>query len=309
LADRRVNVLLLGGDAAPDREGVRTDTMILVSVDPVSGDTAMFSVPRNMRQVPIPEGHPAYDVWDCHCYPDLINALYQTGLNRPESFPGGPNTGANAIMTVLSSLYGIDIHHYAFVDLLGFVAVVDALGGLDITVTEWVVDEEYIRPDLREVDVNYVPGRTYHMDGNEALAYARIRRNSSDYYRMGRQRCVLQAAAQQANPVNLIRSLPELVDALQGALLTDIPVAEWPAFIELAAASDAANAVTVRFMPYAPELKGTGLDYNAGWVNGGYPTPNVNLIRSTVRTVISTPAPDAAVEIGVQPLGDICGTA
>lgn len=278
-----------------------------MSVDPVTGDTAMLSVPRNMRQVPIPEDHPAYDLWDCHCYPNNINALYQTGLNQPEVFGGGPNTGANAIMTMLSHLYGIEIHHYAFVDLLGFVRVVDALGGLDITVTEWVHDEEYIRPDLREVEVSYVPGSTYHMNGNEALAYARIRRYSSDYYRMGRQRCVLQAAAQQANPVNLIRNLPGLVDALQGALLTDIPVAEWPSFIELAASADAANAVTVRFMPYAPELKGTGLDYNAGW-SGGNPTPNVSLIRSTVQTVISTPASEAAAEIGVDPLSGICDT-
>jgi len=305
LADRRINVLLLGGDAGPDRTGIRTDTIIVVSIDPVTGDAAMFGVPRNTFRVPIPEGHPAYDWYDCHCYPNLINALYQSGLREPELFPGGPNSGANAAMDIIGHLLGIEIHHYVVVDLLGFVDVIDALGGLTITVTEGVYDALYTRPGGEVVPVSFAPG-TYDMDGEESLSYARVRRGTSDYYRMGRQRCVLEAIAAQTDPVTVMRRLPSLVPAVQGSVLTDIPVADWPDFIELASLIDTASIVSVRFMPRAPELNGTGTSYTAGYSSGGYPYANVDLIRATVLTIMTTPAAAAAVDVGVDPLSEVC---
>lgn len=305
LAERRVNVLLLGGDAGPDRTGIRTDTMIVASIDPITGDTAMFGIPRNIKQLPFPPGHPAFDTFACHCWPDLINALYQYGLAHPELFPGGSNSGATAVMDVLGHLLGIEIHHYALVDLLGFVDVIDALGGLTITVTQNVTDELYTRPGGEVVPVAWTPG-TYHMDGEEALSYARVRRDSNDYYRMGRQRCVLEAIAAQTDPVTIMRRLPQLVPAVQGSVLTDIPVPDWPDFIELAATVGAGTIVSVRFMPQAPELNGTGTSYIAGYTSTGHPLANVDLIRSTVLTMITTPAADAATSIGVDPLGEVC---
>ena len=112
LAERRVNILLLGGDAGPDRSGLRTDTIIVVSVDPATGNTALLQLPRNQIDLPIPAGHLAYDVWECHCYPELSNTIYQYGLAHPELFPGGNNSGATAVMDFVGHLYGIEIHNY-----------------------------------------------------------------------------------------------------------------------------------------------------------------------------------------------------
>lgn len=305
LADRRINILLLGGDAGPDRPGLRTDTNIVVSVDPITGDAAMLQLPRNQIDLPIPPDHPAYDVWECHCYPRLANTIYQYGLDHPELFPGSSNSGARAVMDLVGHLYDIEIHQYALVDLLGFVSVVDALGGLMITVTSLVEDEQYTRPGGEEIPVLFTPG-TYEMDGEEALSYARVRRGTDDYNRMGRQRCVLEALASQANPTTLVQSLPGLVPAIQDSILTDIPVAEWPDFIELAGSVDTTSIVSVRFMPRAPELVGTGTAYVAKNPQG-YWVPIVGMIRETVATVLSADPTAASDELGISPLGDICG--
>lgn len=306
LRQRRVNVLLLGGDAGPDRSGLRTDTMIVASVDPVTGDTALLQLPRNQIDLPIPEGHPVYDVWECHCFPQIANRIYGYGLANPDQFPGGNNSGARALMDLIGHLYGIEIHQYALVDLLGFVDVIDALGGLTITVTSSVTDEQYTRPGGDEVPVLYTPG-TYEMNGEEVLAFARVRRNADDYHRMGRQRCVLQALAAQASPISLLRSLPYLVPAIQDSILTDIPVAEWPDYIELVGRVDTSAIVSVRFMPNAPELIGTGTSYVAKNPQG-YWIPNVELIRQTVATILEGDPGAVSADLGIDPLGEICGT-
>ncbi len=305
LAERRVNILILGADAGPDRPGIRTDSIIVASIDPVTKATALFQLPRNQIELPIPPGHAAYDVWECRCYPDLINTLYQYALAHPEEFPGGANAGATALMDMVSYLYGIAIHQYALVDLVGFVNVVNALGGLTITVTSQVEDEQYTRASGIEVPVLFTPG-TYEMDGEEALSYARVRRGSDDYNRMGRQRCVLEALAAQANPATLIQSLPSLVPAIQDSILTDIPVRSWPDYIKLATEVDTTSIVSVRFMPNAPELVGTGTAYAARTPEGFW-VPIVEQIRATVRTVISSDNDTVAAELRIPPLGEICG--
>ncbi len=302
----RVNVLLMGGDAGVGRRGIRTDTMIVVSIDPQTGATAMFSVPRNNVQLPIPEDIPAYDTFGCHCYPGLANEIYQYGLGNPEGFPGGPNTGGNASKAILGNLLGLEIHFFALVDLQGFVDVIDALGGVTITVTERVYDGAYPHEDgsLEVIDIQ--PG-TYDMDGHLALAYARSRRTSDDYDRMGRQRCVIEAVAEQADPISLLRRLPDLVPAIQGSIVTDIPVADIPDFLDLLGRADLETIPSIRFMRRAPEFEGTPTSYVAAWTSDRYPIPNVDLIRETVATTISLPPAEAIEALNLQPIEEICG--
>jgi len=103
----RINVLLMGGDSGVDREGIRTDTMIVVSVDPTTGYTAMFSVPRNNINVPFPETLPAYNAYpECNCYPALLNLLYGWAFDHPELFPGSSNPGGVAMKETIGNLLG-----------------------------------------------------------------------------------------------------------------------------------------------------------------------------------------------------------
>lgn len=307
--NERLNVLLMGGDAGPGRRGIRTDTMIIVSIDPDNGDTAMFSIPRNHVRYPIPEGHPAYDIWECHCFlgfAGLANEIYQYGLDNPDMFPGGPNSGANAIKTILGHGLGIDIHYFAMVNLEGFVDMIDALGGVTINVQQRVYDGEYPHEDGTVEVIDIAPG-IQHLDGHLALAYARSRRTSDDYNRMGRQRCVLEALAEQADVVTLLQQFPTLVPIIQDSVLTDIPIRQLPELIELADKVDTERIVSVRFIPNAPEFAGTPTSYIGGWTEDRFPIPNVDLIRETVNTATTLSPEEAVAALNLQPLEDECG--
>ena len=304
----RVNLLLLGADTGVDREGVRTDTMIVVSIDPQTGWTAMFGIPRNLRRMPLPPDHPASNWWGdaCPgCYPQLVNLLYGDGLTRPDIW-GGPNSGANSMKGTLGHLLGLEIHYFALVDLEGFVDIVDAIGGVDIFVTSRVYDSAYPNPDGTVSEIDLAPG-VHHLDGAMALYYARSRQGSDDFDRMSRQRCVLQAIAAQTDPVTAVRQFPSLVPAIERSVITDIAVAKIPDFIALLGKVNVEEIVSIRFMPNAPEFAGTPTSYIAEWTAEGFPVPDRDFIAQTVATAVSLPPLEAIQALGLQPLEDVCG--
>jgi len=303
----RVNILLLGGDSGVDRRGIRTDTMIVVSIDPVTGWTAMFGIPRNLFGLPIPPGHPALGAWDnCpDCFGMIANELYAWGLRRPDLF-GGPNSGANAMKDLTGYLLGIDVHYFALVDLEGFVEIIDAIGGVDIVVTERIYDENYPNVDGTFSEIDLQPG-TYHMDGTMALYYARSRHGSHDFDRMNRQRCVLEALAEQADPVTLFREIPTIIPAVEESVRTDVPMSSLPDFVDLLSKVNTQEIVTIRFMPDAPEFAGTPTSYIGDWTADRFPIPDRDFIAQTVATALSLPPLEAIEVLNLQPLDDICG--
>jgi LCP family protein required for cell wall assembly len=292
----RLNVLLLGGDARPSSSSIRTDTIILASIDPQAGHVALFSVPRNMAEVPLPD---SIDTWRCNCFPGIINALWRYGDEHPDEIPeSGIHSGATAIKLAMEQLTGLPVHYYALVNLTGFVEVIDAIGGLDITVPERLRDPNYGTEDgvTREV-IDIEPG-DYHMDGHTALAYARSRRTSDDYNRMGRQRCVLQALAEQADPVSVIRSFPTIATAVKKNLLTDIPIEALPDFIEILPRLDSDEVISVRFLPGR---------FTGPRTPEGYNTPDVDEIRKAVEIAVTVPAAEARAALGLEATARECG--
>ncbi len=225
----RLNILLLGADAGVGRTGVRTDTTILVSIDPGDGELAMFSVPRDLSGAPLPDG---MGLWDCHCFPDLITHLYDAGVRYPDAFPGHGDPPINALKGALSEIFGVPIHYYAMVTLDGFVGVVDALGGVTIDVPETIIDETYPHED-GSVEQVVIEAGTQHLDGHLALAYARIRRHSDDFARMHRQRCVLGAVLDQTSPLEVIANFGALAQAIRDNVSTDIPQDRLGDFVDL----------------------------------------------------------------------------
>ena len=291
--DERLNILLLGSDAGVGRTGVRTDTIILVSIDPATGDTALFGVPRNLVQVPLPE---ALDIWSCNCFPSIINELYDYAERRPEAFAGPSPPGPTALKMAIGELLGIPIRHYALVHLDGFVDIVDAVGGVTVAVTERVYDPAYPKEGGGTEVVDFQPG-VYDFDGHDALAYARSRRSSDDYNRMGRQRCVLEALADQADPFNLLRGFPAMAEAIKRSVETDIPLESVPDLIELAAIVDTDRALALPIVPPT---------YTAGLTAEGN-IPDVELIHEHVRIATTLPVEEAIELLGLDPLAEACG--
>lgn len=242
----RLNLLFLGADDSETRTGLRTDTMIVLSLDPTTGDGAFFSIPRNYAEAPLAEGQGR---WDCQCFPDLLNALYQAGLRDADSFPG-PGTGAeNAIKFAIAEILGIPIHYYAMLNMEGFAKVIDALGGVEINVPQTIIDTKYSGPGVDGKVTIEISAGLQVLDGPTALAYARIRRQSSDYARMNRQRCVIKAVIEQSDPIELLAVYPQIAGVLRDSLRTDIPLSRLPDFIELLPKIDTASLVALSFTP------------------------------------------------------------
>ena len=112
----RVNVLLVGVDAGVGRNTYLTDTMIVASLDPVAETVSMVSVPRDMVDVPLPDGRK---------FTGKINGLVSYARHHPKQFPGSDGTGFDVLRGALGQLLSLDIPYHAAVNLGGFVRVID----------------------------------------------------------------------------------------------------------------------------------------------------------------------------------------
>ena len=285
----RVTIALLGSDAGVGRAGDRIDGLLVVTVDTETGDAALFSVDRYLADFPLPDR--IAEPYAEHCpYGEgwrYLNALYRCGHERaPEEFaaayPNAQDPAAAAVVDVLSGLLGIGIPHYAMVDMAGFVAVVDALGGVELDLTS----------PLR-VRISPSDGGAWHtidlpagpqvVDGEEALAYARVReRDGGDADRMRRQRCLVSSVIRTADVGSVLRGFPTVSAAVEEHVETSIPLRLLPDLIELVPSMDADRVVAVGFGP--PDYR--------GWDH----RPDVARIQARVRQVLDDPA--TATETG-----------
>lgn len=269
-ADGRLNVLLLGGDAAPDRPGVRTDSVNLASIDVRTGRTVLFALPRNLQRARFAEGTPL-----AQRFPDgfrgerdgdsayLLNAVYTYGVQHPDLLPGAADPGAKAVEQAVAGTLGLPVHYYVLVNLFGFRDLIDALGGVTVDVSSRVPYTVSGEP------VTIEPG-VRHLTGRQTLIYTRSRTGSSDYARMGRQRCVLGAILKEADPLNVLRRFESLAASAKGLMATDIPRGTLPDMIGLAVK---AKDASVRSVAFTPPLIQTA-------------DPDVELIQRKVREAI-----------------------
>jgi polyisoprenyl-teichoic acid--peptidoglycan teichoic acid transferase len=294
----RVTVLLLGGDAGPGRQGLRTDTMMVASFEVATGKVALFGLPRNLVQVPLPDG-PAADYFsECRCFPRLLNELYAFAEDeRPDLFPNSRRPGIAAVAGAAEELLGLPIDHYALVDLLGFVDVVDALGGVTVNnVKPLRVEIDRLGREGSQPAYEIQPGLK-RLNGFTALAYSRSRETTSDYDRMQRQRCVIGSLATQTQPAEVLAAFPKLVRVLKRSVATDIPASRLPALIE-AAGDQPVKVAAVGFTPPT---------YNIGW-SSGYPIPNVPKIQNAVHRITSQAAATTPTTANPDGLGGTTAT-
>jgi LCP family protein required for cell wall assembly len=265
----------MGVDRRPGQGSFNTDTLIVASIDPATGQVAMFSLPRDTVGIPLPD-IPARAVFGS-TWNRKINALFAQARARPDLFPGGKKSGYETLKQTLGKLYGLKIPYYVQVDFAGFRKVVDALGGVTVNVQLPVIDDDY--PTGKGRIRVYIPTGVQHMTGSEALVYARSRHGSSDFDRSARQQRVILSLRQQADFATLARPdvLAALVKSTKGAVATDFPVDKLPQLLELAQRIDIGN---VRSFVFTPPYYGT-----EGMVNGLYVLQaNVARIREAARS-------------------------
>jgi LCP family protein required for cell wall assembly len=244
-ADGRLNLLLIGSDAGPGRWSLRSDTMIVLSVDVESARAVMFGIPRNLINVPLPPE--SADAFASGRYPNLLNSLYVYAMGHPKYFPGGQAAGFRALSGAIQQLVGVPIDGAIVVNLTGFVDLIDAVNGLWVDVPYTLYDQHY--PSGNGQITVYVPAGCQKLDGTEALEYARSRHSSDDYSRMRRQQLVITSLAHQLDPIKLLPKLPKLLDIAGDNLWTTIDENEIANLAVLAARVDARRIRSVMIEP------------------------------------------------------------
>ncbi|MDP9264845.1 MAG: LCP family protein [Chloroflexota bacterium] len=194
----RLNVLVMGLDVRPGSrptETLNTDTVIVLSLDPVNKTAAMLSIPRDLY-VDLPgQGQ------------DKINAAYAIG---------GPELSRRAV----ENLLGIPIQSYAIVDFVAFTRIIDTLGGVVVDVQRPIRDEAYPTADFGIERLNILAGPQL-MDGARALRFARSRHDSNDFGRAKRQQEVILAFRTRVVQGNMLFRLPAILDQVGTAVETN----------------------------------------------------------------------------------------
>ena len=207
----RANVLLLGVDQRPCEESgniSRTDTMILVSLDPETKSASMLSFPRDLW-VNIPT-----------VGPNRLNAAHFFG--DAYAYPGG---GPALIKRTIQENFYVPVHYYVRINFDGFRRVVDTLDGIELVVEEPIWDDHYPTDDCQYQTVQFDVG-THQVDGEQALMYARSRHYSSDFDRARRQQQVIFAIYDKTMSLTTLPRLPELWAAKGEAVQTDLSFLE-----------------------------------------------------------------------------------
>ena len=278
-ANGQLNVLLLGVDAGVGGSrnvGLRPDTMILLHIDLQTGRSAMVGLPRNMYCVPLPSGaaqhYPnistAQITYGCppYTWSNMLEDLWQeAAVIHPQNFPyyqerSATNDylrGITALEQAIGTLTGLHIDGVVQINLMGFVNLVNDLGGITVNVPTRVVDhpcgpkgtpenkygycaivhDGYGVPEgTGDINLDFEPG-VQHMDGDQALAYARTREFSSDYDRMKRQQLVIQSLRSSLDPCTILPKIPSLVSDLGSAFWTSLPldpsvISQWAGLAE-----------------------------------------------------------------------------
>lgn len=269
--DGYYNILLLGADSGDGRDSMRYDSISVVSVNASTGAVTITGIPRELPNAPFSEGSPMQELypngfeghgsstcgwngWMNHirnaaeiCRDDNGTGLY------PDADAQGSDPGIEATKDAAEGVLGIKIPYYVFVDMHGFADLVDALGGVDINVTERLPKggppEGWHGTDVNEWAIGWIEVGPQHMDGDTAQWYARSRYTTSDWDRMKRQRELQQAIIDQFTPQTVLARFNDVAAAGTALIDTDLPQDKLPEFFDLMMKAKEQPVQTIELTP------------------------------------------------------------
>ena len=276
--DGRYTILLLGGDAGEDRIGLRPDSMTLVSIDAASGAVSMVGIPRNLYNAPFREGSPLWDAWPngFDCGDDCLLAyLYPWAAEHPELYPDAEEQGTTpaleAMRDAVEGVTGLPVQFTVLIDMAGFESLVDARGGVVVTVNEPVKLGINGGPVIGTIAAG-----EQRMNGYTALWYARSRYDLTDFDRMRHQRDIQEAMLRQLDPATVLTRFQAIAEASSSLVRTDIPQSMLGILSDLAVLS---RDLEIRRLELVPPL-----------VDNVF--PDFDVVRSSVAAVVAPlPAP------------------
>ena len=237
-----------------------------MSVDAETGQAVTIGLPRNLEDVPFDEGSPLAEAYPegygsidgCEVDVCLLNSIYtEVELVSPEMYPDavaqGSEPGIEGMRDAAEAITGLQIQYYVLIDMQGFSDLIDALGGVTMTVENRVPmgaghDEEGNEVEITE----WIEPGTQVLDGYHALWYARSRYETSDYDRMQRQAQLQEAILQQFNPGNVLAKFQAVATAGAQVVKTDIPQGMLGYFVDLASKTKELPITRIALVP--PEV-------------------------------------------------------
>ena len=219
--DGRFTILLLGSDYRPAKPGNRTDTIMIVSVVPETGETEVASIPRDNAGIPLPDGT---------THREKINTLYETYRAA-----GGDAAAGENIKEAIGYLTGVEIDYYALVGFGGIRDLVNAIGGVDVTVAKTIHDPIY-HTAPGEQGITF-PRGVNHLDGPTALIFARTRKGDNDFERIRRQQQLVAETTRKVLDMGLA-ALPPLVELSRNYIKTDLPLEHLPTVYDMVSRAD-----------------------------------------------------------------------
>jgi LCP family protein required for cell wall assembly len=258
-----MNILLLGVDLRQDHpdEGVRSDTLMLLHLNPTGGWGSLLSIPRDSFTNIEGFGE------------NKINTAFARGYEHAETLysPGTDPTAAGAALAAdtVEQFLGLRelntrINYVATINFNGFAKMIDAVGGIQVDVPHLIVDNEYPTEDFGIMTIRFEPGEQ-HLDGERALQYVRTRHADSDFGRAQRQQQVIHAIVQALRDTPLVlRPIAgmRLIDAAGDATKTTLPVGRPDALLmaTMLARIDASRIAQYRIDPEKVGLQEFGSD-------------------------------------------------
>nr|WP_240642285.1 LCP family protein [Microbacterium sulfonylureivorans] len=292
-SDGYYNVLLLGADSGGSRDSRRFDSISVVSVNAETGATTITGFPRDMPGFPFaagpmqdryPNGHEGHADATCGWGSGInqlnteVEVCQDGNLLYPDAVENGSAPGIEATKDAAEGILGIEIPYYVTIDMHAFEALIDALGGVEITVKERLAigGPGYTGEPFEEWVEGWIEPGTQRMDGHTAQWYARSRHTTSDFDRMRRQRELQQAILAQFTPQVVLTRFQEVADAGADLVSTDVPHSFIPTLLDLALKAREQEVATIELTPDG------GIDESQ---------PDWAYIKELVRSTLHPPAP------------------